>query len=144
MRAALIVLACVATALSAIACDETPTAPDGVGTGTPIDQSATFTRVQNEVFTPTCAQLACHDRIGAQSAMILTADVAFQSIVNVRSIENPNIFRIAPNDVANSYLYRKITGSGISGDRMPQGLPPLDQAKITLIRDWIRRGAPRD
>ena len=52
--------------------------------------------------------------------------------------------RIAPLDPANSYLYRKISGSGITGDRMPQALPPLTDAQIKLVRDWIRRGAPND
>jgi hypothetical protein len=129
-----------------VACSSktTPTDSNGVGSGTPIDATATLTRVQAEIFTPTCSQLACHDSVGQQSQMILTAGVSDQNIVNVSSVEMPSLFRIRPNDPANSYLYRKITGSGITGDRMPQGLPPLSDAQISLIRDWIRRGAPRD
>jgi len=38
----------------------------------------------------------------------------------------------------------KITGAGITGDRMPQGGPYLTDAQIKLVRDWIRRGAPND
>jgi hypothetical protein len=56
----------------------------------------------------------------------------------------PSLLRIAPSDPANSYLYRKVIGSGITGDRMPQGGPFLTDAQIKLIRDWIRRGAPND
>lgn len=112
--------------------------------GDPIDQSATFTRVQNEIFTPTCASIGCHDPLGQQSGQVLSAGRAYASIVNVRSVENPNLDRIEPLDPANSYLYRKITGSGITGDRMPQNKPPLSDAQIKLIRDWIRRGAPND
>ena len=52
--------------------------------------------------------------------------------------------RVAPGDPTNSYLYRKITGVGITGDRMPQGGPYLSDAQIALVRDWIRRGAPND
>ena len=76
--------------------------------------------------------------------MILRAGQAYANIVHIPSVENPSLLRILPNDPANSYLYRKITGSGITGDRMPQGQAPLTDAQISLIRDWIRRGAPND
>jgi hypothetical protein len=62
----------------------------------------------------------------------------------VPSTENPSLNRITPGDAPNSYLYRKITGVGITGDRMPQGGPVLNDAQIALVRDWIRRGAPND
>ena len=127
-----------------LACGElqTPTSPDGGET--PIDQTATFTRVQREIFTPTCAQLGCHDNIGQQSQLILTAARSYSQIVGVASVEIPSLRRVEPNDPANSYLYRKLTGAGITGDRMPQALPALSDAQIALVRDWIRRGAPND
>ena len=121
---------------------ELPTAPGG--SGDPIDPTATFTRVQNEIFTPTCAQLGCHDRLGRQESQQLSADVSYSQIVNHASVEMPQLNRVTPSDPTNSYLYRKINGSGISGDRMPQGGPYLSDAQIKLIRDWIRRGAPND
>lgn len=116
----------------------------GVGGGDPIDPSATFTRVQNEIFTPTCASIGCHDPLGQQSQLILSPGRAYEQTVNRASVEMPSLSRIAPNDPAGSYLYRKITGAGITGDRMPQGKPPLTDAQIRLVRDWIRRGAPND
>jgi hypothetical protein len=140
MRSILILI----TLVFLTACGElrTPTEPDPGGD--PIDPSATFTRVQTEIFTPTCARIGCHDPIGNQSQMILTAGRAYANIVNVPSVEMPSLMRIAPNDPQNSYLYRKITGAGITGDRMPQSLPPLSDAQISLVRNWIRRGAPND
>ncbi len=140
MRSPLIVL----SVLLATACGElkTPSSP-GVG-GEPIDQTATFTRVQAEVFTPTCTTIACHDSIGQSSGLVLTAGNAYANTVNRSSVEMGQLSRIAPNDPANSYLYRKITGAGITGDRMPLNRPPLDDTKIKLVRDWIRRGAPND
>ena len=120
-----------------------PTEPV-LGGGEPIDPTATFTRVQNEIFSPTCAQIGCHDRIGQQSQQVLVAGQAYAQIVNQPSVEMPQLVRIAPLDPANSYLYRKITGSGITGDRMPQALAPLTDVQIKLVRDWIRRGAPND
>jgi hypothetical protein len=122
---------------------ELPTDP-GSGSGEPIDPTATFTRVQNEVFTPTCASLGCHDPLGQQEQMILTAGRAYGNTVGQPSIENPALLRVAPGDPSGSYLYRKITGSGITGDRMPQGSPALSTTQIKLVRDWIRRGAPND
>jgi hypothetical protein len=121
---------------------KSPTSPLG-GTEPP-DPTATFTRVQNEVFTPSCATLACHDPLGQESQMVLFAGRAYGNIVNVGSVEMPQLARIKPNDVAGSYLYRKITGAGITGDRMPLNQPPLSEDKIALVRDWIRRGAPND
>jgi len=142
MRSRLILISLVVV-LAACGQLETPTDP-GVGGGEPIDPTATFTRVQTEIFTPTCARLGCHDTIGQQSQMVLTTGRAYASIVDVPSVEIPSLRRVAPGDVANSYLYRKITGSGITGDRMPQALPPLTDAQIALVRNWIRRGAPND
>lgn len=121
---------------------EIPTAP-GDGGGTPVDPSATFTRVKSEIL-PTCSAVGCHGRIAPQQDMILEPDRAYAMIVNVKSVENSSLNRVTPGDPANSYLYRKITGSGITGDRMPQGGPFLTDAQISLVRDWIRRGAPND
>jgi hypothetical protein len=140
MRSSLIVLALLLTACGEL---KTPTDPDSGG-GDPIDMTATFTRVQNEVFTPTCASIGCHDALGQQSQMILTPGRAYAMTVNVSSVEMPSLSRVQPNDPTNSYLYRKITGAGITGERMPLSLPPLSDDKIKLVRDWIRRGAPND
>jgi hypothetical protein len=139
MRSLLIGLALILTACGNL---ETITGPGGGGE--PVDPSATFTRVQNEIFTPTCARIGCHDTIGQQSQMILVAGRAYEQTVNRPSVEMPSLLRVAPGDPSNSYLYRKITGAGITGDRMPQSLPPLTDAQIKLVRDWIRRGAPND
>ncbi len=121
---------------------ELPTDP-GVGTE-PIDPTATFTRVQNEIFTPTCGAIGCHDPLGQQQGLILTAGRAYANSVGRPSTEMPSLLRVAPSDPANSYLYRKIVGAGITGDRMPQGGPYLTDAQTKLVRDWIRRGAPND
>ena len=140
MRSIIIPLALLLTACGNL---ETVTGPDGVG-GEPVDPTATLTRVQNEVFTPTCARIGCHDTLGQQSQLVLTPSRSYAEIVNRASIEMPSLLRIKPGDPPNSYLYRKIIGSGITGDRMPQGLPPLSDAQIKLVRDWVRRGAPND
>jgi len=136
-------LVCLLLLVSCGKLKELPTEPSSGG-GEPIDPTATFTRVQNEIFTPTCAAIGCHDRLGQQQGQNLSPGVAYVNIVNHPSTEMPQLNRITPGDFANSYIYRKITGVGITGDRMPQGGPYLTDAQIKLIRDWIRRGAPND
>lgn len=139
MRSLLIALSILLTACGNL---ETITGPDGGGD--PIDSSATLTRVQTEVFTPTCARIGCHDPLGQQQQLVLSTGRSYEQTVNRASIQMPSLNRVTPGDPASSYLYRKITGAGITGDRMPQGLPPLTDAQIALVRDWIRRGAPND
>jgi hypothetical protein len=110
----------------------------------PVDPSATFTRVQSEIFTPNCTAVGCHDQIGRQQNLRLTPGIAHGQIVGVSSEQMPSLQRVAPGNFADSYLYRKLTGAGITGDRMPQGGPYLNEAQLSLVRDWIRRGAPND
>lgn len=131
-----------ATLLLASACGElkSPTAP---GPASPIDPSATFTRVQNEVFTPTCALAGCHDLNGQQGGLVLTTGRSYANVVNVSSTGLPALRRVQPGDPDSSYLYRKLTGAGIVGERMPL-VGTLDESRIRLVRDWIRRGAPND
>jgi hypothetical protein len=116
----------------------------GGGGGEPVDPTATLTRVRNEIFVPSCALAGCHGAIGAQSELQLTPAAAYANLVGRNSVEMPQLLRVAPGDPANSYLYRKVTGAGITGERMPLGLPPLNDAQLRLVRDWIRRGAPND
>lgn len=118
---------------------------NGSGGGqAPPDPAATFSRVQSQVFAPTCAVVGCHDRIARQQGLQLTSDVSYANIVGRPSTEVPSLSRVAPGDPENSYLYRKLTGVGITGDRMPQGGPFLSASDLALVRDWIRRGAPND
>ena len=135
----LLVLVIIVTACGKL---KEPTAPGGPGD--PIDPTATFTRAQNEVFTPSCATLACHDPLGQQQQLVLSTGRAYGNLVGKASTELPALMKVQAGDPDNSYLYRKITGTGITGDRMPQGQPALGATQIKLIRDWIRRGAPND
>ena len=133
----------VALILLALSCGklkETPTSP---GDGIPPDPRATFTRVQNEVFTPSCGVAGCHDADIQQAGMILIAGRSYAQIVGKESTEVPSLKRVEPGNPDASYLYRKIAGGSITGERMPLG-GSLDASKIVLVRDWIRRGAPND
>jgi len=106
---------------------------------------ATFTEVQQQIFTASCAFSGCHGGSSPAQGMDLRAGAAFANIVNVSSSEQPSLDRIEPSDPDNSYLYLKVLGdSSISGVRMPRGGPMLSQNLLDLLRDWIERGAPND
>lgn len=129
--------------------DATGVLLDGDADGTPggdfvgsftVNTAPTFGQVQ-EVFTASCAVSGCHAGATPQEGMNLSIGQAYASIVNVPSNQMPALDRIEPNDPDNSYLVRKIEGTGLL-QRMPAGSPPLPAATIALIRDWVSAGAP--
>jgi len=113
----------------------------------PPPAQVTLTQLQTQIFTPICS--GCHSGVGTSLPGVqnLTAGHTFGSVVNVASIEQPALKRIAPNDPVNSYLIQKIAGApGITGSQMPFGCggagnPCLDQATIDLVKTWVSQGA---
>ncbi|MGD8418782.1 MAG: hypothetical protein PVH91_17090, partial [Pseudomonadales bacterium] len=114
---------------------------DYVGSFT-VNTAPTFGQVQ-QVFTNNCAFSGCHAGASPQQGMDLSEGQAYANIVNVPSQEMPSLDRIEPGDPDNSYLVRKIEGTGLL-ERMPAGSPPLSDATIQLIRDWVSAGAPNN
>jgi hypothetical protein len=106
---------------------------------------ATFSEVQSQIFTASCAFSGCHGGSSPAQGLNLSAGSAYSNIVNVPSNERPTLDRIEPNDPAASYLYLKVIGDpSIVGSQMPLGGQPLSAALVDLLRDWIERGAPND
>lgn len=103
----------------------------------------TISSIQNEVFTPICSR--CHTGPPGPTlpaGMDLSSESAsFDSLVNVASIQQPGVLRVAPGDPDNSYLIHKLEGTAATGSRMPQGGPFLEQATVASIRQWIGDGA---
>ncbi|MBM3262485.1 MAG: hypothetical protein FJY97_03545 [candidate division Zixibacteria bacterium] len=97
---------------------------------------ATFSAIQSQVFTPQCALSGCH--AGTETPN-LSAGVAYNNIVNVASTQTLDY--IEPGNSTTSYLYKKLTGSGIVGNAMPRGGAALSTARLDSIRAWIDRGA---
>lgn len=107
-------------------------------------QGATFTRVQNEIFNPSCALSGCHNAGSARASQDLSEGAAYNNIVNVPSSQQASKDRIEPFDLENSYMWLKVNGDpSISGGRMPVG-GSLSQSQFDLLRDWILAGAPND
>ena len=102
----------------------------------------TLSSIQLNIFNLNCALSGCHAGPSPQLGLDLSAGRARATTVNVQSVENAALFRIAPGDPDNSYLVWKIEGRPeISGARMPRGRAPLPQAQIDAIRQWIADGA---
>ena len=101
--------------------------------------SPTLAVLQERVFTPICSQ--CH--AGSNAPVGLRLDSAQASMANLIDItsSNPQFKRVKVGDAANSYLYMKITGNPVAGNRMPLGQAPLSEEVISLFRDWINAGA---
>jgi hypothetical protein len=67
---------------------------------------------------------------------------SYASTVNVMtSCGGMGSVYVSPNSLDNSRLYGKVAGVPACGSPMPLGLPPLPQAELDLIRDWILQGA---
>lgn len=109
-----------------------PAGPDG----------PTFTQIQDNIFTTSCALSGCHTGTFPPQGLNLSEGQAYASLVNVAAQEVQGLLRVKPGDPNNSYLVMKITGAaGIAGGRMPLGRTPLSDAQIQMIRDWIENGA---
>lgn len=112
---------------------ETPSSPPP---GRPVD----FATLQSSIFTPLCT--ACHAGGAAPLGLRLEAGISFAMLVNVPSVQVPNLLRVAPGNADSSYLVHKIEGRAAVGERMPLGGPALSQTSIEAIRQWISQGAP--
>jgi len=90
------------------------------------------------IFTARC--VTCH---GLNGDLDLSSGVSYGNLVSVESAGYAPYMRVQPGDPDNSVLYGKVSGSAF-GDRMPLGQPPLTEAGIDDIRQWIADGALSD
>jgi Bacterial Ig-like domain len=124
-------------------------AGDGKGlnvSGRPLDESgdvplaATLESIQANVFDPSC--IVCHAGAAAPQGLRLDKASSYASLVGVTSREDGSLLRVAPGNPGGSYLVRKLEGTASAGERMPLGAPPIPQATIDFVRQWILDGAP--
>ena len=113
---------------------------DGTGLDRPPPLEASFSSIQANVFTPTCATAGCHQGAGAPQGLRLEDAVSYAMLVNVASSEDPGVLRVAPGNPDASYLVQKIEGTASVGAQMPLNAAPLPQATIDDHCD-VRPGA---
>lgn len=115
--------------------------------GSCVDTSAaaTLSAIQSQIFTPTCAVSSCHAPTSPEEGLDLTAGNAYANLVGAACKECPPKLRVAPGDVAGSYLMNKLTGVDMcSGSEMPRRDQTLPKAQIDMVRSWICSGAAND
>lgn len=105
----------------------------------------TFSRIQSEIFTPTCVKSGCHDAATASNGLVLEAGRSYALLVNQPAL-GASLDRVEPGDPERSYLIHKLRGDPtIAGLQMPADGPPyLTPEQIQGIAAWIRAGAPND
>ena len=116
--------------------------------GRPLDEggdiplAATLESIQVNVFDASCT--VCHSGAAAPLGLRLDAGNSFTNLVGVPSAQVGSLLRVDPGDPDNSYLVRKLEGTASEGQLMPLGGPPIPQATIDFVRQWISDGAPPD
>lgn len=119
---------------------------------------STFAAIQAVVFERNgCTQQACHGS-GASGGLNLSADVAYENLVNVQSPVGDQK-RVQPGSPKDSFLYRKLAASTLGSDEakllsvgladdegaaMPSLLPPISKDELEALRRWIQYGAKKD
>lgn len=92
------------------------------------------------IFNRRCVR--CHGGTEPEAGMSLESGRAHRSVVNVPSVENPNLMRVDPNRPDDSYLMRKISRDmdklPYREAAMPFNDEKLDDRDIAAIRRWIQ------
>lgn len=113
-----------------------------VAASTGASENVSFARDLVPLLRTNCA--TCHLTGQEAGNMKLHPGAAYASLVNVPSTESA-LKRVEPGAPEKSYLMHKLDGShldaGGSGERMPFGQPPLDDAVRERFRSWIAAGA---
>ncbi len=113
----------------------------------------TFAAIQDRIFERHgCTENSCHGSSVA-GGLDLRAEVAHMSLLGEqrqgqKSIES-KLNRVEPGDNERSYLWLKLAAAtrpgsvAIVGAPMPNGLAPLSEDDLELLRRWIYAGAPK-
>ncbi|MBW2579668.1 MAG: hypothetical protein JRD00_01715 [Deltaproteobacteria bacterium] len=104
---------------------------------------STLSSIQENIFSPICAQPGCHRGPTAPEGLGLdSASESFDNLVSVPSRQQPVLFLVDPGIPDDSYMVWKIEGrAAIDGGQMPLNQPPLFDDEIEAIRQWILDGA---
>ena len=103
-----------------------------------------YSEIQANVLVPNCATTGCHLGAGAPQGLRLDDANSYGLLVGVASSEASSILRVAPGNPDSSYLIQKLEGTASVGAQMPLNAPPIEQASIDVIRQWITDGAVDD
>lgn len=100
-----------------------------------VTAAATLTQIQTNIFDVYC--VGCH---GTSGGLDLSAEVAYDNLINIQANGNVSYIRVEPTNPNDSYLYMKVVGDDRAGSQMPIG-SELTEAEINMIFEWITAGA---
>ncbi|MGB7295850.1 MAG: DUF5777 family beta-barrel protein [Candidatus Aminicenantales bacterium] len=93
----------------------------------------------NTIIKQNCSVSGCHSGKYPAANMSLEQDKFPASVVDVASLEVPELKIVEPASPEKSYLIRKVKGGpGIVGKRMPANRDPLTEEQIGQLEEWIR------
>jgi hypothetical protein len=105
-------------------------------------------QIQDEIFTPRCAVVICHDSASQSGSLVLEDGASFDELVGVEpstpAARDAGFLLVDPGDPDNSFLVTKLELPDPSvelGSPMPLVGDRLTEDEIQLIRDWIAQGA---
>jgi hypothetical protein len=106
-----------------------------------------FDQIQTQIFNQNCLSAGCHNAQSQAGGLNLTAGASYGQLVDVLAVnaaaQSQGLLRVQPFNADNSFVVIKLTAPGEGeGARMPQGMNPLPQSDIDMIRAWILDGAP--
>jgi len=114
--------------------------PLSTGGGAPL--APTLASIQVNIFSVSCAISGCHGGGTVQFGLSLDAGLSAGNLINVASPQDATLIRVIPGNPGGSFLIQKLEGTQTVGILMPAFSPPLPQATIDVIRQWIQNGAP--
>ncbi len=88
--------------------------------------------------------LSCHTFEEPEAQLVLEVGTGYDEMVGRPSIQVPELLIVAPGNVENSYLWRKLTHEVEIGRGMPRtvvGSIELKDDELELYRRWIEDGA---
>ncbi len=105
-----------------------------------IKEDPSFAEDIQPILSSGCTTGGCHDA-SASAGLDLRTGQSLQNLIDVRAVQEPELYRVIPFDAQNSYLVIKLEGRQNQGSRMPLGGQALGAIQIQNIRNWINRGA---
>ena len=109
--------------------------------GCPEPEPATYSLVQERVFTPRCSSNSCHGGVDPEAGMDLSID-PYDVIVDVPSDADPGVLRVDRFHPDTSLLYQLLLNAVGDVERMPvDATLPADE--VDLVRRWIESGTPK-
>jgi hypothetical protein len=115
--------------------------------GTPADAGTAADLYATIVFSTGCASGGCHHP-SSFNVFAFDDPASFRAKMLEKSVQAPELNRVTPRDIHQSYLVYKLMGQHLDagfegfGVRMPQDGPYLTDPELCSVINWVNAGAP--